>query len=98
MIATVDESTAVNNDPIEGAKTEIVVTDGSDGITLVGQIQSWLAEPGFPALTEILLSVQTGQGLAALTPAAVRALAPGLHRFADDLVVLADQVDALGGA
>lgn len=84
--------------PAQGPKVELTLGQSGGSIDmLIAQIQRWAPEPPFAGVTEILLNMLTVQGLIELNADQARALVPELHRFADQLGDLADQLDTLGG-
>jgi hypothetical protein len=97
----------VVNHPMEFGKITLQLDEKNPNEVITAEGSHWPAEqgvdghPGFPALTQILLSEYLDMGLMDLTPDQARALVPRIHRFADELGQLADQVDAFvanGGA
>ena len=93
-MTTIAAPTANTDCPVEGPPIRV---------DLDGHINRWPSEdrdggmPPFPALDEIQLDIMTGCGVVQMDANRTRAVAAGLHIFADQLAGLADQLDALGG-
>lgn len=80
---------------LEGPLMSLDFTAIGETVVLTAQIVEHKAEQGFPRLVEVVVDVN-GDSLE-LTPDRARALALLLHRFADQLPILADTVDLIGG-
>jgi hypothetical protein len=97
VIAT---ATTVDEYLTEGPQIEVALGDST---TLAARINKWLAEhgidgaPSFPASNEIVLDVLPGSNPLAMNADRARAVAAGLHDFADQLTAMAAELDALGG-